>query len=95
MENNYKGISMKIEIEVSEENEATESPYWLIINPRQNFRKGVEGAHNIASMITGPFFSREEAQRVLEGRSHHYGKDAIVYCHSGYNTIQYSSKVRF
>ena len=86
---------MKIEIEVSEKNEATASPYWLIIDPRQNFRCDEQGLCNIASMITGPFFSREEAQQVLEIRSHHYTKNACVYCHSGYNTIQYHSKVKF
>lgn len=84
---------MKIEIEVSEENECTSSPYWLIISPRQNFKTDEEGACNIASMITGPFFSRKEAQKVLDSRRYHYGNNAIVYCHSGYETVQYSSKV--
>ena len=86
---------MKIELEISDKNECTQSPYWLIINPKQNFRKNSEGICNIASMITGPFFSREEAERVLVERAHHYSKHARVFCHSGYNTIQYYNKVRF
>lgn len=89
------GGYMKIELEISDNNEATSSPYWLIIDPRQNFKKDDDGIVNIVSMITGPFFSREEAEHVLYVRNHHYSKNASVYCCSGYNTIQYATKVHF
>lgn len=86
---------MKIEIEVSEDNECTGSPWWIIVDPRQNFKTDPDAVHYIASMITGPFFSREEAERVLQGRRYRFGKGAKVYCHSGADTIQYRQKVRF
>ena len=86
---------MRIELEISDENEGTQSPYWLIIDPKQNLKRGLDGIYNIASMITGPFFSRREAGIVLRNRSHHYSDKAIVYCHSGCDTIQYYNKVQF
>jgi hypothetical protein len=86
---------MKIELEISDKNEHTSSPWWIIVDPRQNFKVNDEGVNNIAHMINGPFFSREEAESVLRYRAHHYSKNARVWCHSGYETIQYSKKVRF
>lgn len=86
---------MKIEIEVSEKNECTRSPWWMIVDPRQNFRTDPDASHNIAAMITGPFFSREEAEYVLKGRRYNFGRGAVVFCASGGDTIQYASKVKF
>ena len=86
---------MKIEIEVSDKNECTAAPWWVIIDPRQNFQTGEDGLHNIASMITGPFFSREEGENWLRVKSYHFSKNARVYCHSGSNTFQYADKVKF
>ena len=85
---------MKIEIEVSELNEATSAPWWSIIDPRQNLKCNEEGIYNIASMVTGPFFSREEAESVLRRTRYNYGPGARVYCHSGCHTIQYAEKAR-
>ena len=85
----------KIEIMVSGKNEGTSAPWWIIIDPRQNFDVGDRGLSNIAHMITGPFFSREEANQMLEARRHHYSKHAVVYCHSGHGTREYANKVRF
>ena len=79
----------KIAIEVSEECEATSYPYWMIIDPRQNFKTNNQGVHNVAGMITGPFFSREEAERVLKRNRYNYGQGARVYCLSGTYTDQY------
>ena len=71
---------MKIELEVSEANEHTSNPWWVIIDPRQNFStKDDYAIHNIASMITGPYFSREEAQNHLDRRRYNYGDNAKVY----------------
>ncbi len=85
---------MKIELEVSEKNEGTDSPWWMIINPRQNFRVDEEGIHHIAAMITGPFFSREEAEAHLKLRRYAFSKHAEVYCNSGYWSNQYKEALR-
>lgn len=77
---------MIIQLEISEENESTDSPYWMIINPRQSMRADFQ---EIASMITGPFFSRESAQTHLDNRRYAFGKRAVVYCFSGYWSQQY------
>ena len=77
---------MKIQIEISEENESTSYPYWLILNPEQNMSADL---YVLASQITGPFFSREEAEAELTSRRYAYGKKAKVYCHSGCNSRQY------
>jgi len=86
---------MKIELEISEDCEATSAPYWLILDPKQNLRTDREASHAIASMITGPFFSRNAAQHVLDTQRYNFGKGAVVYCCSGHNTTQYAEKVRF
>jgi hypothetical protein len=88
-------MSKKIEIEVSEENEGTSCPWWMIIDPQQNFSKQRDACHVIASMITGPFFSREEAQTFLDRTRYNFGKNAVVYCASGCYAKQYADKVRF
>ena len=85
---------MKIEIEVSERCEATRAPYWLTISPRQNFETNERGLHNIASMITGPFFSRMEADRIVESQPHRFGSTSYVFCCSGHNTIQYAKATK-
>lgn len=77
---------MKIEIEVSEKNEGTAYPWWVIIDPEKMLTPKVD---YIARMITGPFFSREEAQSHLETKSHHFSKKARVYCHTGHDSWQY------
>lgn len=69
------------------DNEITSAPYWLIIDPRQSFSCDV---HDIASMITGPFFSRETAEGFLTNTRYNFGKRAKVYCHSGNYSYLYS-----
>ena len=73
------------------DNEATESPFWLILDPRQMFRCNV---HELASMITGPFFCREDAEKHLKARSYAFSKHAKVYCHSGYWSQKYKNLCR-
>ena len=80
---------MKITLEVSEENEGTRAPWWMIVKPQQNFHTCNRGIANIAMGITGPFFSREEAEKELEGRRYYYGKNAKVWCASGHASRQY------
>ena len=84
---------MKITVEVSEKNEATRAPWWMIINPRQNLRTDREASHNIAGMITGPFFSREEAQAVLDGQRYNFGRGAVVFCASGHANRSYCQQI--
>ena len=81
---------MKIEIEVSEDCESTSAPYWLIIDPKQNLSLQRDACYRIASMITGPFFSRNSAQEFLDATRYNFGKNAVVYCHSGCYSREYS-----
>lgn len=89
---------MKITLEVSTETESTSSPWWTIIDPKQNLRVDTstdnQPLHDIASMITGPFFSRKEAEDYLQGAKHHFSKNAKVFCHSGNYSRQYDSAYR-
>lgn len=62
------------------DNEITDSPYWIIIDPMQMLSPSV---HQVASMVTGPFFCREDAEAHLQGRRHAFSHRAKVYCHSG------------
>jgi len=80
---------MKIELEISEKNECTSEPWWVILNP--GFINSIE---SLAYAITGPFFSREEAQAELTNRRYTYGKNAVVYCHSGYRSKTYKTAIR-
>jgi len=72
-------------------NEGTESPYWLILDPRQMFRCDV---HELASMITGPFFCRRDAEDHLQCRRYAFSKYASVYCNSGYWSQKYKKLSR-
>lgn len=81
---------MKIELEVSEKNEGTSYPYWLILDPRQNLSLDVG---TLAGMITGPFFSREEAEAELRNRRYDYSKRARVYCKSAYHSGSYKAAI--
>lgn len=75
-----------IMIDVSEKNEGTRAPWWAIVDPRQNMRCSV---HEAAGQITGPFFSREEAQGFLTATRYNFSDRAQVYCLSGTYSRQY------
>mgnify|MGYP003452462006 FL=1 len=47
----------------------------------------------LARMITGPFFSRKEAESALAGRRYDYSKRAVVYCKSGWNSDSYKRAI--
>ena len=85
---------MKIELEISEKNEGTSDPWWIIIDPKQNFNTDDNGLYAIAGMITGPFFSRESAQEFLDRTRYNFSKNAHVYCHSGYYSDEYKEAIR-
>ena len=78
---------MRIQIDVSEDNEATSAPWWMIIDPKQSFRCD---PHEIASMITGPFFSRESAEYFLASTKYNFTSRAVVYCASGCYSREYA-----
>jgi hypothetical protein len=82
---------VKITLEVSEDNESTSFPWWVIVDPLQNLNCDY---HAIAAMVTGPFFSREEAEAELKATRYNYSKRAVVYCKSGCYSRQYQHKVR-
>jgi len=84
---------MKISIDISEQNESTAYPWWMIIKPSQNFKVNEQGICNIAFMITGPFFSREEAELELSTRRYDYGPNAKVWCGRGYRTGSYRKAI--
>lgn len=71
-------------MKISEKNEGTTYPFWIIIDPAQNFKTNSDGIHKIAGMITGVWFSREAAQEFLDKTRYNFSKNARVYCHSGY-----------
>ncbi len=73
------------------DNEATASPYWLILDPRQNMSCDI---HELASQVSGPWFCREDAQMYLDARKHHYSPKARVYCHSGHFSRKYEKLCR-
>ena len=84
---------MKVTVEVSEQNECTRAPWWMIVDPKQNMRTGTDGVHAIAGMITGPFFSRAQAQAYLDSRRYNFGKGAKVYCASGHANDDYCRQI--
>ena len=73
------------------DNESTESPYWLILEPKQNMTCDI---YMLASQITGPFFSREDAQKHLTGRHYAFSGRAKVFCMSGYWSYKYKEYYR-
>lgn len=70
------------------DNESTDSPYWLILDPEQNMSCN---PHYMANGITGPFFSREDAEGHLSIRRYGFSKNAVVYCLSGYASSKYKN----
>lgn len=82
---------MKIEIEVSDKNEGTDAPYWLILDLVQNMKLDIRV---LAAQITGPYFSREDAENHMKNRKYNYSKRAVVYCLSGYYSDQYKMAIR-
>lgn len=77
---------MKIEINISERNEGTAAPYWLILNPQQMMKPD---CYILSGMIKGLFFSREEATQYLQDHRYNFGKHAVVFCLSGNYGLEY------
>lgn len=73
------------------DNEATDSPYWLILDPSQNMQR--DPAY-LAAEITGPFFCREDAEDHLKSRRYAFSDRAVVYCNSGFRSKKYKQLCR-
>lgn len=74
------------------DNEGTDSPYWLIIDPKgRNIKTRVD---DIANCITGPFFSRDDAEAHLKARRYNFSERAGVWCFSGYWSHKYKTALR-
>lgn len=80
-----------VEILKQADNEGTESPYWLILDPNQNLYCDV---HALAAQITGPFFCRADAEKHLQSRRYAFSDRASVYCNSGYWSQKYKDLCR-
>ena len=87
----------------SADNEATDAPYWLIVDPRTEGRDSAlmgedwtphDVINYIVNCITGPFFSRKDAQEHLESRRYAFTDKATVYCHSGHWSRKYKAFCR-
>ena len=98
---------MKIELEISEKNEATDSPWWFLVDPQPllNTMEGIADHGEVPSAddiintiamssIEGPFFSREKAEEYLNRRKYAYSVETIVWCGSGYHSDQYKNAIR-
>jgi hypothetical protein len=70
-------------MKISKDCEGTSYPYWIIIDPCQNFKTNEDGIYNIANMITGVWFSREKAEEFLKRTRYNFGPNAKVFCASG------------
>ncbi len=68
--------------------EATRSPYWVIIDPKQNLSLDINIA---ASQISGIFFSRMDAEEYLRAHHYNYSSRATVYCMSGHYSEKYNA----
>lgn len=84
---------MKITLEVSEKNEATAYPWWMIVDPPEANAEEPDDIHQTAGRITGPFFSRVEAELVLASQRYNFSARAGVYCASGHETIVYREAI--
>ena len=82
---------MKVTIELSEDDEGTLYPWWLIVNPTQMMSPHV--ARVAMGMIDGPFFSRESAERYLLAHRYNYGKHAKVWCASGCHSCEWRNAI--
>jgi hypothetical protein len=68
--------------------EFTSAPYWLIID--MNDKTEISDIREVASMVTGPFFSRKDAQAYLDARRYNFSDGARVYCKSGHESPKYA-----
>ena len=82
---------MKIELEVEVEERKNDFtpyyPYWLIIDPSR-YSKNIS-CDEIASSISGPYFSEADVDEYLLYHGNMYSKNAKIYCLNGNNSWLY------
>lgn len=86
-EEKIKDVNGIIETLKNAPNEATRAPYWMILDPVQNMGCDI---HLLACQITGPFFSRDDAESFLQRTRYNFSERARVYCLSGHNSAKYA-----
>lgn len=88
---NYEREAFRALLQVpDQDNEITESPWWVIINPRGL----IHTASEIESRLTGPFFSRKAAEDHVRNRRHAFGEKVAIWCLSGYWSYEYKKLLR-
>ena len=73
------------------DNEGSRAPWWSIIDPKQLFELD---HHKVASMVTGPFYCRKDAEEFLQRTKYNFSKHARVFCHSGCYSKKYENLCR-
>lgn len=64
------------------DNEACSAPYWMILDPgKPNGAMSDDGLSDadLARMVAGPFFSRDEARDFLDANRHNFTAKAVVW----------------
>jgi hypothetical protein len=69
-------------------NECTSYPWWFIVGKGRP-RSGKD----IPFYITGPFFSRDEAEKERKSRIYNYSEKSFVWCASGHATDIYATAI--
>lgn len=101
-----KSVEAIVETLKETDNEGTESPVWLLIDPK-SMHETLEGVAEhgevpdidrvlttMAFAIEGPFFCREDAENYLKARRYAYSSEAKVWCASGYRSQKYKALCR-
>lgn len=71
------------------DNEVTAAPWWFIAGSSAN-----SAATSVAEAVTGPFFSRESAEKMLTTCRYRFRRQAVVYCGSGHMSPLWNDFVR-
>ena len=78
---------MTVTLNISDKNEGTAAPWWVFVDPKQMMKPDPYAV--MVGMITGPYFSREEATAYFNAHRHNFSERAVVYCASGCYSNQY------
>lgn len=82
----------KVTINLSDNREGTNAPFWVIIDPHQMMRAN---AQEVAlNMIRGVWFSRESAEEHFRECRYRYGERAQVWCLSGYASDEWCQAIK-
>lgn len=88
--------TVRVEFPMPENRDFCKAPYWMIIDPghRCGCAEDYEGYtiddltdREVAYMVTGPFFSREEADKYLAAHKKYFTPKAVVWSLFGKSMI--------